>query len=455
MLCRQTPNPNSGQPGASRLYGLHLVAARSELRESLTSYVGRLAEAHGVLTSSLMSCEVSPVVGGAWATRSTGKGLDNLFRRSASLCSTGSSAANLARALEDLTGQENLRSATMLRWADVLPAKGLVRQSRAWCPRCYAHWRSSGHPVYDPLLWCLESVTICPIHKVPLTHVCGQCNNRVRHLSPSYRPGYCSECHAWLGEQRADEPDCDQPITALELARSCQIAQLLNAAPSGAPRRDQVKENLIHLVGLATNGNVAEFGRGVGVPKNTLWLWCNGTVLPRLDALTSISVSVGVQLSTFLDPNRPELSPVWPPTFTSSLRSTRRPARPFHANEVRSVLQRLIDKPTAPPPSMQSVSKRLDLDVRLLRKHFPDLCKTISQRHQNHIVLSGSQRVQAVVHKVTTATISLHSAGIYPSHRRVEFLLPSPGEFIEPCARNAWRQTVSQIVGVEARNANP
>lgn len=444
--------PNSCGP--YRLYSLCPLGVGGELCEALTSYISRLAYAHGVLTSSLVSQEIAPVASEAWAARTEGKGPDNFFRRAASLCSTGTSAANLVDALQRLAGRADLGSATMLRWADVLPTRGLVRQYRAWCPCCYAHWRSTGHTVYDPLLWCLEAVSVCHIHKTPLASSCANCGSRIRHLSPAYRPGYCSECHAWLAEHCSENLACDEePVRSSELARSSQVATLLNAAPGDAPGRGQVKENLVHIIGLATGGNIAEFARGVGVPKNTLWLWCNGTVLPQLETLAAICSSVGVQLSKFLDPTRPELSPCWPPRFTSPRRSNKRPARHFQTDTVRSALQRVIDEPAVPPPSMLTVSQQLDFDVRLLRKHFPALCRAISDRHQNHIVLSGNRRVQSVVDSVTTATLSLHAAGIYPSHRRVESLLPTPGVFIEPCARNAWRDTVSQLDETKIRCA--
>jgi hypothetical protein len=85
---------------------------------------------------------------------------------------TGALARDLIQALEMLTGREDLRFLTLRLWADIVPAKGLLRQRRAWCPACDAEWRRAGAVIYEPLRWTLAPVTACPRHRQRLQQAC-------------------------------------------------------------------------------------------------------------------------------------------------------------------------------------------------------------------------------------------------------------------------------------------
>jgi hypothetical protein len=39
----------------------------------------------------------------------------------------------------------------------------LLHRKKAWCPQCFQEWRKNRQVVYEPLLWTLSSVNICPI----------------------------------------------------------------------------------------------------------------------------------------------------------------------------------------------------------------------------------------------------------------------------------------------------
>jgi hypothetical protein len=104
--------------------------------------------------------------------------------------------------VEALTGQPNLHLLTALTWKQVISAQGPLRRRRAWCPACYAEWTTSQHIVYEPLLWALAAVSVCPRHGVRLVEVCPCCRQGAGALSGRWRAGYCSRCRRWLGSDR-------------------------------------------------------------------------------------------------------------------------------------------------------------------------------------------------------------------------------------------------------------
>ncbi|WP_081402998.1 TniQ family protein [Scytonema hofmannii] len=51
----------------------------------------------------------------------------------------------------------------------------LLRHKRAWCPFCYQEWRDNSKSIYEPLIWCINVVEICPIHNHTFVSVCPHC----------------------------------------------------------------------------------------------------------------------------------------------------------------------------------------------------------------------------------------------------------------------------------------
>src|ERR1035441_1652466 len=67
-------------------------------------------------------------------------------------------ARNWVSALETFTLRDNLQLLTLLPFASLLATPFLIRQERAWCPRCYESQSAQGQNVYEQLVWCLQSV---------------------------------------------------------------------------------------------------------------------------------------------------------------------------------------------------------------------------------------------------------------------------------------------------------
>lgn len=220
--------------GRSYLYSLPPIGIGTPMVESLTSYIQRLAAAHAVETGTLVNCELLlrvPYTKGALSGKLPTKLPQYSFYIEAyTLNGTGDRARLWTSALEELTQVQRLGLLTTLPWANMIDRVHLLRTNRAWCSSCYESWRSSGHPVYEPLLWMFQVVTVCHHHRQPLDSTCPSCGRTQYVFSSKSRPGHCSRCQSWLG--RVHEVGAINHDVAEQLRPAEMVADLLAASPS-------------------------------------------------------------------------------------------------------------------------------------------------------------------------------------------------------------------------------
>jgi hypothetical protein len=385
-------------PPRSRLYNLEPIGVGTPYVESLTGYVARLAEAHGLPPGILVLTEIAPLVkeGYVFSGSRKDKALEKVYGPGNGmriLNGMDLTAPALVQALEALTQRENLRFLTMLTWGDVLSSKGLLRESRAWCPICYDCWDITGQTVYEPLIWALDVVTVCPLHHYPLKTKCPSCDKNNWLLEWRSRPGYCTKCRKWLGAffnaGLSDTQVLRENVSEWDFWAVDQVGNLIATAPYllSTPFRKRIKGNISKLVELVSGGNRAAFAELLGKHSSTTHEWCSGTTLPNLRNLLHICDYFGLpvvnlllnkdiaidsyRLNTLLQAQKPH--------------QTRHPKRDKHfpPNMVRSLLNEALNE--SPPPTMTEVVGRFyGLSVGYLYKHFPEECRAISSRHKKY-----------------------------------------------------------------------
>jgi hypothetical protein len=185
-------------PPRSRLYHLAPLSDETPL-ESLTSYINRLAWLFRIKPRQLIAQEIIPCLGEAYTYYLHRLGV--LVNEVApSINGAGQVALDWSSALEKLTMRTDLRRLSIYSWANKLPSYGLIRRTPAWCPECYREWQNSGHPIYQPLLWMLQIVTICLNHRQSLKERCHHCQKHQAFFASTVLPaGHCTQCRSWLG----------------------------------------------------------------------------------------------------------------------------------------------------------------------------------------------------------------------------------------------------------------
>src|SRR6266567_2658548 len=234
-------------PPRSRLYCLEPIGVRTPSVECLTSYIARLAEEHCVTLKDLMTRVIFPSQDQDFTKPEHYRHLTTFWGQNcSSLNGSSSIAEHWVAVMQNLTSCDSLRFLTMLTWSEVTPIRKLVRQRKAWCPTCYDDWRQAHQVLYDPLLWALQSVQMCPRHRRQLVTVCPRCRASLPFLSPVALPGYCPHCAGWLGGALAGEEAASTSIDRDDFEKQCWIAvhtgELLAAAPDLAvvPAKEQI-----------------------------------------------------------------------------------------------------------------------------------------------------------------------------------------------------------------------
>ncbi|HEY9626115.1 MAG TPA: hypothetical protein V6C84_02330 [Coleofasciculaceae cyanobacterium] len=302
--------------------------------------------------------------------------------------------------------------------------------------------------VIEPLLWSLEVVQVCPHHYEPLQQACPHCHQKNLPLVWRSRPGYCSKCHQWLGSDKTSRNDsfsANQLEWSIWVANS--IGELIAAAPEldTFPGKAQVIQSLKAYINLTTGGNVAEFARRIQMPRNSVWLWCEGKNQPQLEALVRICYCLNVSLIEFLieKPIEGNQFIMRPPVLLPT--TSRSEARKVDLNQLEQKLQTVILNDEFPSPSMEEVARQLGYDCRTIFRHFPALCNSISARYLSDRKVTQLEAIDQCCQEVRQAVVKLHHEGLVPSEGRVTEFLSRPGYLRYEIVRVALREARLEI----------
>lgn len=454
MLCELWSEEQVEIKQHSRLYHIKPIGVGSPMVESLTSYITRLAEDHSLPLDKLFLQEILLHLNTLKRDYTVPKDLKRFLQISSSMNGVSDMASNQVCALEHLTLRSDIRYLTMLIWADVLPSRGLIRHTRAWCPSCYEEWRLSNQVIYDPLLWALVVVTVCPRHHQRLQLKCPylDCQHEQFHLTSHYYLGYCTRCHRWLGNfisNKRENQLLENEETSYQKWICKMIGEMFSEAPTLSifPQRSNLTAMLIESVDKLTGGNFKAFSRLIDCNPKSVWNWTQGHAIPTLGSLMNICFRCGISPFSFLMRDKNQIK-------TMEINNTCKgmPTRPAknHYKKVDRVyvqcfLEAVLQNPEISPPSMKEVAERVGHSIHTLKKISPDVCKAISARYLQYLSESHKALIQRNCDKVKQTMLILHAQEIYPSLRQVRKILKNQAIFKEPNVHNAWKEMLKEL----------
>ncbi|MCI0413573.1 TniQ family protein [bacterium] len=371
---------------SSRLYHLKLIGTGTEHVESLASYSGRLASVHCVTVGTLVSKEIVPVLNKPWMVTQRGYILSPHSPQTTAICGAGRIAIDWVAALERLTLRHHLKYGTMLPWAAVIAQKNLIRKFRVWCPECYEQQFHKG-VVYDPLLWSLEAVTLCKIHRRQLSKKCRICNRSLPVIGSKYVPGLCSRCGNWLGTSEPQRILANWKSSNFEFWKVESIGNLLAVTPAGSnlSTRDAFMASIEIAVKWA--GSLTALASLSGFDPQTIRAWRTARLLPRLSAVCKLAWALHSPLFEFLtgcwEPKAKFLG-YRPPNDKKKgnllasdrmKKSRRKPA------QIKKLLEKALKE--VPVPSLSEVAKRIKYEKSSLYKRHNSLARSIAKAHKN------------------------------------------------------------------------
>jgi transcriptional regulator with XRE-family HTH domain len=440
-------------PQCSRLYRIDPCGMGTPLVESLTGYITRLAEAHGVSAGILYLKEIDRVVkkGNIFSFRLTG----HAGYPTHTINGLGVTATDFVRALETLTNRTDLRYLTLLPWNNVLSPRALQRRVRAWCPSCLCQWRDAEQPIYEPLLWRIGVVTLCPSHRQPLCQVCPHCQHQIGPLDPRTRPGYCSRCSGWLAPVTADELSTREPVSDDDLAWSLWIgATVGDLLAAGSERsspltRENLSQSITSCMNQLTGGDRSAFARLLQVGENAVRNWQSGKRLPRLPLILEMCHSLGTSLLDFLSgacvvSDRKVIDRFLRRDDDQHQRlSYPRRGQRIKAIDVERALHIALKE--NPPPSMRQVIKRLNHSAYTIYRHFPELCRAISERFTDYRRIRSAVRRELARAEVRVLAYELHARGIKITRNNMRPLLTSSDYWNLPEGRAALQEVKREL----------
>jgi hypothetical protein len=372
----------------STLYQIRPIGIGMPATECLTSYLARLAHAHHLAVGDFIQRCLIPYWKARYADRERHwQGF--LLVRMASANGVDAFAAELVEVVEQLTLTTGAQWTTLRAWREICSRLGLLRHFRAWCAACYAE---QSDPLYDPLLWVVGVVQVCPRHGCLLTERCPNCQNRLRLIQHHYLPGFCSSCRAWLGAAHASAAagmgDDARQTGGYELWAAEQIGQLIAAAPGLAttPVRQDVTTAIKACCDLLMEGNGRSLSHLLGVATTTGPSWCRGKSVPPLRILVRLSHLTRIPLPQLLTDAagvRELLTTQLPQVSLEPRLPHRPPLRPGSPG-----LQQIQAKMEAaaqefPPPSLEEMASRFGYKhASSLREKYPELSRRIVVNHQ-------------------------------------------------------------------------
>jgi len=437
----------------TRLYHLPPIGLGTPMVESLTGYIVRLAEAHCVSAGVLYWKEIRALAD---------KGNIFTFRVSNAdgysthtINGLGAPATDFVRALQALTGRRDLSSLTLLNWAGVLPRHSLLRRCRAWCESCLYAWREANQPVYEPLLWTLQAVTVCPYHRRTLRQACPHCERQIGPLDSRSRRDCCSRCGQLLVRGVIDPTSDLRMLPSDKLAWTSWIAsalgELLATPPqiTCSPGREHLAQTICVVVDNFCSGNAPTLARLMHVGSEAVRGWQRGKTTPGLALLLSMAYRLGVSLRDLL---------LGSPTLVSSrgfvrdapmeenVRSQERRTRHggrINRAEVSRILHMALNE--TPPPSMYQVIRRLSHSGPTVYRHFPELCRQVARHYAEYRVKRAIERKEKAAEEVRRAAWELHAKGIRLTRQRMRPLLTSSDYLNLEEGRSALREVRRQI----------
>lgn len=419
---------------------------RSELGESVTSYISRLANAHSVSCSKLMRKMIAPLMAGG-RLKSRARASD-LFRTTGnSFNGFGVASRRSVEALMLLTHEPRIRDLNLQFLEGYVFGQGMLKTIQAWCPECLFDWQRNQEQLYLPLAWNISAFRVCPFHQVYLVDRCPHCSAQRPALNRLQQLGHCPACHQFLGTP-SESPD-RPPTYPWDLAASAMVLDLLNQGRERLRRLpfNGFSQNVKSILNRHFSGNQAKMAAILNIDRFTIRKWTAGEQLPKLGYFLWLAYRFGQRPIDLLTVNgvSPESFCVRSFGDESNDAFIRFKVRPSKNAIVGTMLDSLIVNPEDPPPSLATIAKRLETHITSISTQFPKQAAILKQRHKTYREGKKDQRERAEVDAITKAVAKLHEAGVYPSLSKTRQKLVGSRMLCNPDLANHWRRLIRDL----------
>lgn len=424
---------------------------REGLNESFTSYLARLADAHGLTTWGLVTREFAPRFSRPLVDK---LGHSDLFGRFGSaLNGVADTALQGVQILGRLTGRKNLDKLTLLPLRSVLSPKSSVRAKLAWCPACFSDWIRDRRTIFWPLVWQLDVVKICPTHAgFFLVETCPNCRAGHFQLCRRMSPGYCPKCGIWLGVENVKYRDQRRGVTMLDqlVAQQCnELIQRSTTTPYRVKSSLVFRKNLQLILNHAFEGSVTAFSRAAQMHHNSLSDVVFGNARPGLDSILRLALSAGVRPTQLLSQPLSLKDVVQKTMYPLICVFERRTCRKYDWSWIARVLRRELDDPGKDfPNSLFSLCRFHGLDSGYVAVRLKASAETLIARRRMAVSKRRHERENAEAADLRRMVRHCFATGLWPSNRTLRALVKAPGSLRNPQIERERRRVIAEVLTV-------
>ncbi len=325
--------------------------------ESLSSYIARLADAHGGDLYTFTQHEIAPWIYPQRDVREPNRTYQCVERDMLDF----DVDARIAMRLAEATSQPTVMQLPLSRLCTKVSSTALRANERRWCAHCLAASR------HQRALWLIKSVRACPIHKIALAFTCPRCGseqNRKRY--GNFDVCQKRSCQAPLmGEMKAATEDEIRDAASVASFMSLPNSYWLDPTARTIP---QLLMEACNKVGVTKQ---SELMKRFGLAKASAFLVANAEGKVQLDRALKYAASFGVNLGDFVSG---KIADFLPKALANSKRNS-----PLSAEMLRARIKG-IHSMNDPRLSLSELCRQFGISPRTALRIDPSLVK-VSKRH--------------------------------------------------------------------------
>ncbi|CAM3544414.1 helix-turn-helix domain-containing protein [Brevibacillus invocatus] len=377
----------------SQLFSLKPIGIGSPMVESLSGYISRLAVEHRITTGKLFTEVMVPYLDKHYLNEISKRGGNGFFDTAHMMNGTSKAAVEFSNMLNELTGNSHLHNLTFHRFANTISQRGLLKTKKSWCPACYKEMFLSNSIVYEPLLWLIQSVTICRTHRLKLRSVCTNCFKTALILERRSRPGFCCHCSIRLGDEKITAVDT---IDFESDMKATMIEELL--CSEGMFLRSGVITALKSIVSREKS-TPTQIARKLNVPKTTFWGWITGKNLPSVTEVIGICNKFGINIVNFYKGSNNEGHA--PVIFSRRIKKQNKDITTLPLFEISVLTRKIVKDAKTESMHVQALANAVSCNKKTLYKYLPTLCKMQAVKWKKYLQKQKCIRVRSIKREVT------------------------------------------------------
>lgn len=284
-------------PQREALFPLEPIGIGTPFVENLWSFLNRLADNYHVTTTTLIDTELLPrlVKSRGYALPGT-KSFNQQEKQKEPVQGLSRRGEIISLALQHTIGGNKYELLTIWPWGTAFKGRRLLREHKAWCSECYQGWVENNQSIYDPLIWSMDDIDVCGLHKRKLETRCHHCQADRMPINTNGPAGFCPRCKKWLGRKSSDQNKGKPgPCSELALWRYHDIGILLASVEEdiASRLRINIRKGIIKCIQMFCNDDIELFESKAKMASHTL-LACWGYTVPSLGDISGMCYCFGV-----------------------------------------------------------------------------------------------------------------------------------------------------------------